>query len=147
MRKAGEESEKRYLSLFENMLEGFAYCEMLFDDHDRPVDFVYLAVNHAFGKLTGLHDVVGKKFSEIVPDGQDSQAELFERYSRVIRTSQPDRFEIEIKAMAMWFSISAYSAGKACFIATFDNITKRKQTEESLLFQTCVARGASGNDY
>ncbi len=138
VRKAGEESEKRYLSLFENMLEGFAYCEMLFDDHDRPVDFVYLAVNHAFGKLTGLHDVVGKKFSEIVPDGQDSQAELFERYSRVIRTSQPDRFEIEIKAMAMWFSISAYSAGKACFIATFDNITKRKQAEESLLFQTAL---------
>src|ERR1019366_5489592 len=35
------ESERRYRSLFENMLEGFAYCEMLFDDRGRPIDFVY----------------------------------------------------------------------------------------------------------
>src|ERR1700679_1794501 len=28
---ATAESEARYRSLFENMLEGFAYCEMLFD--------------------------------------------------------------------------------------------------------------------
>jgi PAS domain-containing protein len=48
------ESEGRYRSLFENMLEGFAYCEMLFDDRGRPKDFVYLAVNSAFGKLTRI---------------------------------------------------------------------------------------------
>jgi len=138
VRKAGEESENRYRSLFENMLEGFAHCEMLFDDRGRPIDFVYLAVNDAFGKLTGLANVVGKKFSEVVPGGQDSQPELLERYGRVALTSRPERFEIEIKALGMWFSISAYGAGSGCFIATFDNITERKQAEESLLFNTAL---------
>ena len=71
------------------MLEGFAHCEILFDAHGFPVDFVYLDVNSAFGKLTGLANVVGKKFSEIVRGGKDSQPELFERYSRVALTSQP----------------------------------------------------------
>jgi diguanylate cyclase (GGDEF)-like protein/PAS domain S-box-containing protein len=137
-RKAGEESENRYRLLFENMLEGFAHCEMLFDDRGYPNDFVYLAVNNAFGKLTGLANVVGKKFSEIVPGGKDSQAELFERYSRVALTSQPERFEIEIKALKRWFSISAYGAGNGCFVATFHNITERKQGEESLLFKTAL---------
>ena len=138
VRKAGEESENRYRSLFENMLEGFAHCEMLFDDRGRPIDFVYLAVNDAFGKLTGLANVVGKKFSEVVPGGQDSQPELLERYGRVALTSRPERFEIEIKALGMWFSISAYGAGNGCFVATFDNITERKQAEESLLFNTAL---------
>jgi diguanylate cyclase (GGDEF)-like protein/PAS domain S-box-containing protein len=38
----------------------------------------------------------------------------------------------------MWFSISAYGAGNGCFVATFDNITERKQAEESLLFNTAL---------
>ena len=132
VRKAGEKSENRYRSLFENMLEGFAHCEMLFDDRGCPIDFVYLDVNSAFVKLTGLSNVVGKKFSEIVPGGKDSQPELFERYSRVALTSQPERFETEIKALGMWFSISAYGAGDGCFVATFDNVTERKRIEHAL---------------
>jgi PAS domain S-box-containing protein len=132
------ESETRYRSLFENMLDGFAYCEMLFDDRGRPTDFVYLAVNSSFGSLTGLADVVGKRFTEVIPGGKDSQPELFERYGRVVLTGKPERFEIEIKALGMWFSISAYGAGKRCFVATFDNVTERKQAEEALLFKTAL---------
>jgi len=132
------ESETRYRSLFENMLEGFAYCEMLFDDNGRPTDFVYLAVNSSFGSLTGLADVVGKRFTEVIPGGKDSQPELFERYGRVVLTGKPERFEIEVKPLGMWFSISAYGAGKRCFVATFDNVTERKQAEEALLFKTAL---------
>jgi diguanylate cyclase (GGDEF)-like protein/PAS domain S-box-containing protein len=126
------ESEGRYRSLFENMLEGFAYCEMLFDNRGRPIDFVYLDVNSMFGKLTGLQNVVGKRFTEVIPGGINSQPELFERYSRVTLTCEPERFEIEIKALGMWFSISAYGAGEGCFVATFDNITERKRIEQAL---------------
>ena len=126
------ESEGRYRSLFENMLEGFAYCEMLFDNRGRPIDFVYLDVNSMFGKLTGLQHVVGKRFTEVIPGGINSQPELFERYSRVTLTCEPERFEIEIKALGMWFSISAYGAGEGCFVATFDNITERKRIEQAL---------------
>jgi len=132
------ESETRYRLLFENMLDGFAYCEMLFDDRGRPTDFVYLAVNSSFGSLTGLADVVGKRFTEVIPGGKDSQPELLERYGRVVLTGEPERFEIELKALGMWFSISAYGAGKRCFVATFDNVTERKQAEEALLFKTAL---------
>src|SRR5580693_362533 len=132
------ESESRYRSLFENMLGGFAYCEMLFDDRGRPTDFAYLAVNGAFGTLTGLRNVVGKKFTEVIPRGKDSQPDLLERYGRVVLTGKPERFEIEIRALGMWFSISAYGAGKGCFVAVFDNITERKQAEEALLFKTAL---------
>jgi diguanylate cyclase (GGDEF)-like protein/PAS domain S-box-containing protein len=138
VRKAGEESERRYRSLFENMLEGFAHCEMVFDDSRRPIDFVYLAVNSTFEKLTGLRNVVGRKFTEMIPEGKDSHPELLERYGRVALTGMPERFEIELKGLGMWFSISAYGAGKGCFIAVFDNITERKRVEESMLFKTAL---------
>src|ERR1700683_1546919 len=125
------ESENRYRSLFENMLEGFAYCKMIFDERGRPTDFVYLDVNVAFGKLTGLAAVVGKKFSEVIPRGKDSP-ELIERYGRVVLSGKPESFEIELKALGMWFSISAHDAGKGCFVATFENISERKRIEQAL---------------
>jgi diguanylate cyclase (GGDEF)-like protein/PAS domain S-box-containing protein len=135
---ATAESEARYRLLFENMLEGFAYCEMLFDDRGRPADFVYLAVNGAFETLTGLRNVVGKRFTEVIPRGKDPQPELLERYGQVVLTGKPERFEIEISSLGMWFSISAYGAEKRCFVAVFDNITERKHAEEALLFKTAL---------
>lgn len=36
------ESEHRFQSLFNNMLEGFAYCRIIRDDDGSPVDFIYL---------------------------------------------------------------------------------------------------------
>jgi PAS domain-containing protein len=53
------QNEQIYHSLFENMAEGFARCQMFYEN-DEPVDFIYLEVNHAFEKLTGLKNVVGK---------------------------------------------------------------------------------------
>jgi CheY-like chemotaxis protein len=47
------QSEMRYKSLFDNMLEGFSYCKMLFEDN-KPADFIYLEVNEKFEELTGL---------------------------------------------------------------------------------------------
>jgi len=124
-----QESEKRYRSLFKNMLNGFAYCRMLFDG-DRPRDFIYLDVNSAFEALTGLKDVVGKRVSEVIPGIRESDPQLFEIYGRVALTGKPERFEIYVEALKMWFSISVYSPRREHFVAVFDVITARKQAEK-----------------
>ncbi len=36
--EAAHESEERYRLLFEAMLDGFAYCQMLYDQEGRPDD-------------------------------------------------------------------------------------------------------------
>ena len=41
--QALKESEEHFRSLFENMLEGYAHCRMIYED-GRPADFVYLHV-------------------------------------------------------------------------------------------------------
>ena len=56
-------SEERYHSLFANMMDGFAFCKMIFDQENKPLDFVYLEVNDNFEKITGLkrENVFGKR--------------------------------------------------------------------------------------
>ena len=125
------ESEELYRSLFENMLNGFAYCKMLFD-HDQPQDFIYLDVNRSFEVLTGLKNVVGKKVSEVIPGLRESDPELLEIYGRVALTGEPERFETYVEALKMWFSVSVYSPAREYFVVVFDVITARKQAEAAL---------------
>ncbi len=129
--KVGRESEERFRSLFDNMLEGFAHCKMIFEG-GKPIDFVYLSVNSAFERLTGLQNVGGKKVTEVIPGIKASNPELFEIYGRVALTGDPEKFETYIDSLGIWFSISVYSTEREHFVAVFDNITDRKRTEETL---------------
>ncbi len=133
-----QESEKRYRSLFENMLDGFAYCKMLYDDQGLPIDFVYLDVNSAFERLTGLKDVIGKRATDVIPGIIEEHPDLFDTYSRVALTGKPEKFEIEFKPLGIWLSISVYSTERGYFVAVFDNITERKRAEKIL--QTTLER-------
>jgi PAS domain S-box-containing protein len=125
------ESEERYHSLFENMLNGLAYCKMIFDG-ERAEDFIYLDVNGAFKKLTGLKNVIGKRVSEVIPGIGNSDPELFAIYGRVALTGRPEVFETYVSALEMWFSIAVYSPQREYFVAVFDVITERKRAEEAL---------------
>ena len=107
------ESDLLYQSLFEHMLEGLAYCQMLYDRQERPRDFVYLAVNGAFERLTGLKNVVGRPVSRVIPGIQQITPELFEIYGRVAATGQPERFEVDFKPLGLWLSISVFSLALA----------------------------------
>ena len=126
------ESETRYRNLFEKMLDGFAYCKMLFDDQGRPTDFVYLEVNSAFRSLTGLENVTGKKVTEVIPGIKESNQELFEIYGRVALTGRPEKFETRIENLEEWFTVSVYSLEKDYFVAVFESITVQKEAEDKL---------------
>lgn len=125
------ESEARYRTLFETMLNGFAYCQMVYEE-GLPVDFIYLDVNKAFEQQTGLKNVIGKRVSEVIPGIRESDAELLERYGRVAAGGKPEQFEIYVKSMEMWFFVSVYNPQPEQFIAIFDVITERKESEVSL---------------
>jgi len=127
-----KESEELYRSLFENMLNGFAYCRMLYEQ-GRPRDFIYLVVNKAFEKQTGMTDVTGKKVTDVIPGIYEADPQIFEIYGRVALTGVPESFEYFVQSLQMWFSVSVFSPKREYFVAVFDVITERKLSEERLL--------------
>ena len=132
--EALRESEGKYRFLFENMLNGFAYCKILLDEDNQPVDFIYLEVNDAFEEITGLRkeDVCGRKVTEAIPTTKETHPELFDIYGKVALTGEEAEFDIYFKPLEKWLSISVYSPQKEYFVAIFENITDRKRAEEAL---------------
>jgi len=117
--------------LIEHMADGFAYCKMQFEN-GRPCDFTYLMVNPAFEKITGLNGVVNKNVTEVIPGIKENNPELFEIYGRVALTGSPDSFESYVPELKIWFAVTAYSPEEGYFVATFEDITERKNTEKAL---------------
>lgn len=128
---AMKESEQRFRSLFENMINGLAYCKMLYVNGE-PSDFRYLSINSAFEKLTGLKDVTGKLVSQVIPGIRETDPKLFELYGRVALTGIAESLELYIESLNDWYSISVYCPQKEYFVAIFDVITRRKEVEEAL---------------
>ena len=126
-------SEIRYHSLIETMLEGYAYCRVIMQE-ERLSDFVYVEVNKAFYALTGLSEVVGKSVSEVIPDLIERNPEVFEICGRVVRTGTPEKFEIDLPALAAWLDVTVYSTDAGHFTAVFENITQRKESEARIRY-------------
>ncbi len=123
--------KETYQPIFEHMLNGMAYCQMLFDE-GQPSDFVFLYTNPAFERQIGLRNVCGKRVAELIPGIRTSDAGLLEIFGRIARGGVPEKFEIYIGALATWLSISAYSPLRGYFVALFDVITERKLAEQML---------------
>ncbi len=129
--EALRKSEAEYSSLFSNMIDGFAYCQMIFDKAGKPVDFVYLQVNDAFERIMSLKRnlIVGKKVSEVIPGIKEDNPELFEIYGRVALTGQKEKDEHFQKYLNLWLNVSVYSPAKGYFAAVLEDITERKKSE------------------
>jgi len=135
-------SESLYRSLFSNMTNGFAYHRVLLNDHGKAIDYLFLEINDAFEKLTGLKkkNVIGRKATEVLPGIEHDPADWIGIYGRIARGGEPVSFENYSEALRKWCSISAYSPEKGYFAAVFEDITERKQMEAELAWLASFPR-------
>ena len=120
-----------YAALFNQMVDGFALQEMIFDAHGRPIDYRFLAVNPAFERLTGLTaaDLVGRRVLEVMPD---TEPFWIETYGKIVTTGQPISFEHHSNEMQRYFSVTAFRPTPGCFASITSDITARVLAEQSL---------------
>ncbi len=125
-------SEERYRRLFESMDEGFALHEMVYDERTgAPIDYRFLEVNPAFGRLTGLEPsrVVGRTAREAIPGLEPT---WIATYARVAATGNPERFQAQESALGRWYECFAFRTGAGRFGAAFTDISARKRAEAEL---------------
>lgn len=129
--EALKRSETKYRALFENMIDGFAFHEVVVNDAGRPVDYVFLEVNSAFEQLTGLKrsDIIGKKVTDVLPGVERDPADWIGVYGDVALTGREQRFEQRAEGLNKWYSVSAFSPMKGYFVAVFEDITERKKAD------------------
>lgn len=126
-------SEERYRTLFNLMDEGYCVIEMVFDEHDNPLDFRYIDVNPAFEKQSGMQDVKGKLVSEILPNIEDH---WMQTYARVALTGEPIRYVNESGELeGRWFDLYAFRVGapeQRQVAVLFRNIKARMDAQKAL---------------
>ncbi len=128
------ESEAKYSLLFNSMLNGFAYHKVLFDEDNKPIDYVFLLLNDAFEVFTGLmrKDVIGKKVTEVILGIKNAEPDLISIYGKVALTGKSTKLQLYFEPFRKWYSVSVFSHQKGYFAAVFDDITNQKKVENDL---------------
>lgn len=134
-RKLAEEqlydSISEYRALFDNMSSGFAYHKAIFDADNTPVDYIFVEINRAFEKHTGLtRNIIGKNVTEVHPGIERNDPDLIGIYGNVALTGETVKLDIYFQPQQHWYSISAYSPKRGFFVTIFDDITERKNAEK-----------------
>src|SRR5512135_3082805 len=102
--------QKQFNTLFDRMMDGFAYHKIILDKSGKPVDYITLEVNTAFEQLTGLkrEAIIGRKATEVIPGLASDPADWIGVYGRVAITGVSAQFENYAKPLDRWYRVNAY---------------------------------------
>ncbi len=125
---------QQFDAIYNSMNEGFCLQELIYDDNNQAVDYIYLDVNEAFEKILEKKkkEIVGKKSSELSISGTPSYLSL---YSEVVKNKVPFGFESYSPQLEKYFKYSVNSAGENKFVTIILDITKLKEAEALLLYK------------
>ncbi len=127
-----EGSERRYRSLFDNMLNGFALHEIVTNEQGEVVDYVFLEANRAFLAQTGLDPdaVIGRRVTEVIP-GIENEG-LIEVYGKVALGGPPLRLEQYVESLDRAYDILVFSPAERQFATVFGDVSEQRRAQLAL---------------
>ena len=127
--KINMEVLKQFLSSIPN---GIAFHEIILDQNGKPIDYVFLEVNEAFEKWTGLHrtDILNKRVTEVLPGIEKDPSDWIGLYGNVAITGVATNFERHSEVLGRWYRVIETGPEKGFFMTIFDDITDRKLIEK-----------------
>ncbi len=127
--------QNKYRMLVDNLPVGFAYHRIVTDDSGNPVDYIFLDVNDAFCKMTGLQKeaVLGKKVTGVLPGIEESAFDWIGTYGKVALGGGPARFNSYSEQLERWYEVTAYSDEADCFAVLIHETTAVEKTKSQLI--------------
>lgn len=128
------EEEEKYRSLFNNMVNGFAFFEMKTDQSGKTEDFIFVEINPTFASYFGIteKEITGISGLEFFSSQDCFGKGRFPEYTAAAFEGESSFFEEYSAAMERWFQVSVYSPKKDHFALIVSDITARKKSEEAL---------------
>jgi len=125
--EVNSQSEQHFHGLFNNMNEGVALHELLFNDNGIAEDYIITAINPAYEKILGIsHNAVVGKTSRVAYTVETPP--FFDIYSKVALTGKKEIFETYFPPLEKHFIISVYCTHKNGFATVFEDTTERMKT-------------------
>ena len=127
-----KKGKDQYRFLIENMIDGYAFHQIVRDISGTPIDYIIIDVNPAFENIAGLpkEDILGKSVTEVLSGINESGHDWISAYGQVADTGNSIRFESYSESINRWYEVSAYSDHDGYFAAIFRNITNDKKAEQ-----------------
>lgn len=118
-----------YKKMFDKSPLGYALHKVIVDEKGNPIDYIFLDVNPAFERLTGLkvNNVIGKKVTEVLPGIEQDSFNWIKTYGELSIKGGELEFEQYSTPLKKYYKVYAYSPEKFYFITTFIDITTLKE--------------------
>lgn len=127
-------NEEKFRLLFENMNEGFIHGEIIMNESENAIDWIYININAAYEKMIGLKStaVIGKKASELKIFEKKYFSKWLQRYGKVALSAKDDFIEFYSEHYESWYNVHIFSPKTGQFAATFSDVTENIQYRQEL---------------
>ena len=126
---AREKSDRE--DFFNEMVTGFAECEIILNSEGKPIDFRFLSANRIFCRITGFssEDVTGNRYSTLFPD---TGTFLIDKSYSILKGKSAPVFEFFYPETSGYYEISIKRISDTRFRCYFHDITFYKFAEKNL---------------
>lgn len=133
-------SEEKLHSLYDNMLEGVALHELVYDENGSAIEYRIMDANSRFESILGMKrgDVINKLSTQVYGT---SHPPYLKRFSKVASSGIPHHFDAFFPPLNKTLEISVSPWGKNGFATIFSDISERKKSEEALRESNSLLEG------